>query len=236
MSPRKAFVLAAGLGTRLRPYTADSPKPLLEIAGRSLLDRTLDHLEAAGVSDVTLNLHYMADRVKDHLQSRSSPALHFSVEDKVLGTGGGIKRALSHFGDGPFYVLSGDGLWCDGPEKPALQRMAEAWDPEEMDILLLLQPVDTMVLTGSAGDYDLTADGRIARSRNQKGAYMFTSIRINAPGVFDNTPEGEFSYLDLMDRAETQGRLFGLVHDGDWHHISTPQDLEAVNAIFSVKK
>lgn len=231
----KAFILGAGLGTRMRPLTETLPKPLMDVAGRSLVERTLDQLEAAGVTDTVINTHYLADKLTDRLKTRTRPTLHFSYEETLLDTGGGIKKALSCF-DEEFFVLSGDGLWTDGPDKPALTRMAEVWDPGIMDIVLLLQSVAAMHLTRGVGDYDIDETGRAVRSKDQSGAYMFTSMRINHPRIFDSTPEGAFSYLELMDRAEQQGRLYALVHDGEWHHISTPDDLAAVNATYQKRK
>ena len=232
MMPEKAFILAAGYGKRLRPYTDHCPKPMVQVAGRSLIDRTLDHLQKAGVRDVTVNAHYMSDVLIDHLQQRKSPSLRFSREEELLDTGGGIKKALKNFGPEPFFVLSGDGLWENAPGQSTLQQMATAWNAAHMDILILLQPVSSMKLTGGAGDYDIDAQGRARRSADKTGAYMFTSMRINTPEIFKATPDAAFSYLELLDRAEEKGRLYGLVHAGNWHHISTPEDLESVNAAY----
>jgi len=236
MIPDKAFILAAGLGTRMRPLTDERPKPLVQVAGRSLIDHALDHLIEAGISDVTINLHYMAEMLQQHLQHRASPQMHFSMEKELLDTGGGIKKTLEHFGGEAFYVLSGDALWSNGPAGNALERLSQAWDPARMDILVLLRDINAMKLTSGIGDYHLEEDGRAVRSYERQGRYMFTSIRINAPGIFDMSPDGAFSYLDLMDAAQKKGRLFGLVHDGDWHHISTPDDLRAVNEDFGQQK
>lgn len=226
----KAFILGAGLGTRMRPLTDNMPKPLLEVAGRNMLDRALDQLKEAGVCDVTINTHYLADQIEAQVTSRDDLKIRISHEPELLNTGGGIKNALPHFGGDDFYVLSGDSLWIDGPGQSALSRLADVWDPAKMDILMLLQPVKNMILTKGVGDYHLNADGRAARALDQGGDYMFTSIRINKASIFDDSPDGAFSYLDLMDKAQQDGRLYGLVHDSDWHHISTPPDLEAVNA------
>lgn len=233
MMPLRAFILAAGYGKRLAPYTDTRPKPLAMVAGQSLIERTLNQLDQAGVRQVVINTHYLADMVTAHLRSRRSPAMAFSHEETLLDTGGGIRKMVKHFGEQPFFVLSGDGLWKDDPQAPALQALAEAWDPAVMDILILLQPVSSMKLTEGVGDYDIDENGRASRADDQSGAYMFTSMRINAPGIFEGTPEGApFSYLDLLDTAQQKGRLFGVVHKGDWHHISTPADLEAVKAAF----
>lgn len=232
MIPHKAFILAAGKGTRMRPLTDTYPKPMVVVAGRSLIDRTFDSLVREDVTDITVNLHHLGDVLKNHLTARRDVRIRFSEESQLLDTGGGIKKALADFGDQPFFVISGDSLWTDGPGEPALRRLAAAWDAEKMDILLLVQPVNTMVLTKGVGDYDIMPDGQAVRSLGQTGTYMFTSIRINSPRIFESTPDNAFSYLDLMDRAQAAGRLYALVHDGDWHHISTPQDLAAVNAAF----
>jgi len=231
MKPEKAFILAAGLGTRMQPLTHECPKPLLRLAGRPLIDHALDRLEEAGVAEVIINLHHKAEMLRDHLQHRPKPRVRFSHEETLLDTGGGIKKTLDYFGQQAFYVVSGDALWSDGPGGGALERLGRAWDPERMDILILLQDIRSMKLTKGVGDYHLEPDGRAVRSYERQGTHMFTSIRINSPAIFDISPQGAFSYLDLLDRAQKKGRLFGLVHDGDWHHVSTPQDLEAVNAV-----
>ncbi len=236
MIPDKAFVLAAGKGSRLRPYTDQCPKPMVEIAGRTLVDRTLDHLAADGITDITVNLHYMGDMLEEHLKKRDDVSVRFSREEELLDTGGGIKKELEYFGSEPFLITSSDGLWSNGPGDSALQRLAEAWNPAQMDILILLQSTQSMKLTKGAGDYHLEPDGRAVRSYEREGAYMFTSIRINKPEIFNISPQGAFSYLELLDRAQRRGRLFGLVHDGDWHHISTPEDLDAVKVAFEEKK
>lgn len=226
--PNYAFILAAGKGTRLRPYTDDRPKPLVPVNGRAILDYTLDKLEEAGVNDVTINLYYLGDRIEKHLESRSKPAITFSKETELLDTGGGVKKALGNMKGENFYLINGDALWVDGKD-PALDKLAKMWDPDTMDILLLLQPVSGMTLTKGVGDYDLDNDGKAVRAKNKDGAYMFGGIRITKSDIFKNTPEDAFSFLDLMDAAQEKGRLYGMVHDGQWHHISTPKDLENVN-------
>lgn len=232
----KAFILAAGLGTRMRPFTDQIPKPLVEIQGVSLLGRTLNHLQQAGVKDVVINTHHLAQQIPDHLAGRSAPRLSFSHEPQLLDTAGGIQKMLQHFGDDPFYVLSGDGLWTDNPDAPALRSLNAAWDPTTMDILILLQPVSTMKLTPGVGDYIIEKDGRARRSLDKKGTHMFTSMRINHPRIFEDLTPGPSSYLPLLDAAEKAGRLFAIEHQGQWHHISTPQDVAVVDAAFSKDK
>lgn len=228
----KAFVLGAGLGTRMRPVTNTIPKPLVQVQGRSLLDRTYDHLKDHGVHTIVVNTHHLPDKMTEAVRARADIKSLISYEPELLDTGGGIKKALDHFDGEPFFVLSGDGLWTDGSSGRALERMNRLWDPEIMDILILLQPLETFNLTTGVGDYDLGHDGRARRSLNRSGTHMFTSMRINHPRIFQGAPEGAFSYLNLLDAAERTGRLYGLIHDGQWHHISTVQDLENVNGNF----
>ncbi len=236
MNPEKAFILAAGLGTRLRPYTNDCPKPMVEVAGESLIQRIIKQLDNNGITDITVNLHYMADMLEQHLHHITSPHIHTIKEPQLLNTGGGIKAAIDTFEDTPFYVINGDSFCIDAPQKTALTRLSEYWDEDKMDILLLLQPVSSMSRTTGIGDYHLNTDRTCTRAPDKNGGYMFSSIRLNHPRIFKNTPNDAFSYLDLMDKAQEQGRLYGLVHDGEWHHISTGTDLENVNAQFSNKK
>jgi MurNAc alpha-1-phosphate uridylyltransferase len=225
-----AFILCAGHGTRLRPYTNDRPKPMVEICGKSLIHHALDHLKDHGVKDVGVNLHYMAKHLESHLQDISTPQIHISHEAELLNTGGGLKKGLALLSDDPCFVLSGDAFWSNNSQKTALQQLEDFWNSENMDILMLLQPVSSMDLTHGVGDYALDDAGHCTRSMDQTGKHMFTSLRIIHPRIFENTSDDAFSFLELMDSAEKAGRLYGVVHDGDWHHISTPKDLEAVNA------
>jgi MurNAc alpha-1-phosphate uridylyltransferase len=237
--PDKAFILAAGLGTRMRPLTDSIPKPLAQVGGRTLLTRTIHQLQQTGVKKIVINTHHMAQQITDHLKDQPGPEIVLSHEPILLDTAGGIKNALQHFDGEPFFVLSGDGLWTDAAGTPALPALAAKWDPAKMDILILLQPVSTMKLTHGVGDYDILPDGRstfpIVRSHGQTGTHMFTSMRINHPRIFDGVPDGASSYLPLLDKAEKAGRLYAIEHKGDWHHISTPADLQAVNEAFASK-
>lgn len=213
----------------MKPLTNEKPKPMVELNGRPLIDYTLDALVREGVGDVTVNLHYYGNILENHLLKRSDIRFNFSKEPALLDTGGGIRKAARMLGDDPFYVLSGDSFWTEGSGKTALQRLADAWDPDKMDILILLQKTSDMVLTQGVGDYDLDKDGRVVRSEKKSGEYMFTSIRIMKPEVLRGSPEGPFSYLDILDKAEAEGKLYGIVHEGKWHHISTPGDLQRVD-------
>ncbi|MDH5721784.1 MAG: nucleotidyltransferase family protein [Alphaproteobacteria bacterium] len=237
--PEKAFILGAGFGTRLRPYTNDRPKPMVEINGRSLITRIMDKLTEAGVKDAYVNTHYLADVLADHLKSYEKQhdiSIHLSHEPDILDTGGGIKNILSEFRDKPFYVIAGDSLWTDG-DVPALTRLAQNWDSTKMDILTLMQPLKEMVLTKGIGDYSFKDERHVKRSLDKSGTHMWTNIRINDPSLFEKyEPEiqknQKFSILPLLDACEKAGRLCALEHDADWHHISTPDDLEAVNTAF----
>ena len=168
--------------------------------------------------------------MEEHLGHRISPEIKISHEDVLLNTGGGLKNALANFNERDFFVVNGDAFFEPMYEKSALKHLEEEWNPEIMDILILLEPVSRMHLTKGIGDYDLDQDSRAVRSKDQSGKFMFTSLRINTPKIFEKAPDGAFSYLDLLDEAERKGRLFGLVHDGNWHHISTPDDVSAVTA------
>lgn len=233
IKPDKAFILAAGKGTRLRPVTDSIPKPMVDIAGKSIIKRTLEKLADESVGTVVVNLHYLSDTLQKHLTDIKSPHIVFSHESDLLETGGGLKNAIHHFNAAPFFIINGDALWDDGADGTALSSLSAAWDDDQMDLLLLLQPTKSMDVAAAVGDYHLNADGSARRSRDKTGDYMFTGLRIAHPRLFENTPDGPFSFLDLMDRAEQSGRLFAIPHTGNWYHISTPEDLKFVNELFS---
>lgn len=228
-NPDKAFILAAGKGTRLRPWTDTMPKPMVPVGGVPIIGHTLQKLEEAGVTDVMVNLHHLAPVLEEYLEKIQRPRIHLSHEEVLLETGGGVQKILPFFDGDPFYMINGDALWSQNGV-PALSRLAQAFDPGKMDILLLLQPVGQMTLTGGVGDYDLSPDGRAIRRADKGGSHMFAGVRVTVPQIFDRPPGLAYSFLELMDRAQAQGRLYGLVHDGNWHHISTPDDLDRVNA------
>lgn len=234
MAPNHAFILAAGFGKRLRPYTENMPKPMVAVDGKPMIDHAIDGLQGIGVNSCVINTHYKADVLEDHLAGRDD--ILISHEPEILDTGGGLKNGLKLWGENvpkDFFVLSGDSVWENAPSQNTLEALSKAWDAEKMDILMLLQPVETMLLTKGVGDYDIDEQGRAVRSLNQSGKYMFTSIRINSTHIFEGAPDSPFSYLELMDKAQEQGRLYGLIHKGIWHHISTPQDLETVNESYA---
>jgi len=229
--PNKAFVMAAGFGTRMRPLTLSVPKPLVEINSRTLLDYILDHLNASGVRDVVVNAHYLADKICAYASARADMNVGVSVEDEILDTGGGLFKVIDQFDGEPFIVINGDSFWVNSAhdfQSDLITNMSDAWDDEEMDILIALQPVSSMELTQGVGDYFIESDGRARRALDKNGTHMFTSVRINHPRIFDGAPSGAFSYLQLLDQAQQAGRLYAYEHKGDWHHISTPEDLNRV--------
>lgn len=231
-----AMILAAGKGTRLHPYTDHTPKPMVEIAGRSIIKRTIDKLKRAGIKRVIVNTHHLAEKLEQHLKDICDITVIFSREDVLLETGGGVKRALPHLGSDPFYLINGDALWEEDENVPALGRLATAWNDASMDCLLLLQPLSSMTLTHGVGDYSLLPDGRAQREKGQQGSHMFAGVRIVHPRVFKDSPDTAFSFLKLMDKAESNNRLYAIAHSGAWFHISTAQDLECVDAAYRINE
>lgn len=229
-APTRGMVLAAGLGLRMRPLTDNCPKPLIPVAGRSMLDRALDHLAAAGVTACVVNSHYLAPMIAAHLarrraENRDRMVLELSHEPQILDTGGGVAQALPVFGTQPFYVANGDVLWRDGAQ-PSLAKLAAAWDDAEMDALLLVHPIANAIGYDGAGDFFLDADGRLRRRGDAAQApFVFTGVQILHPRLFVAAPAGAFSLNRLYDSAARAGRLFGLAHDGEWYHIGTPDGL-----------
>lgn len=229
--PETAMVLAAGLGVRMRPLTAHRPKPLIEVAGRTMIDRALDRIAAAGIKRVVVNIHYLADMLRDHLAARTDLDIALSDEsDLLLETGGGIAKALPQLGDKPFLAVNADTVWIDAWDD-TLQRLAASWDDGKMDALLLMQPTIQAVGYDGRGDYQLGPDGRLERRPEvQVAPYVFTGVQMLHPRLFAECPEGPFSMNVLYDKAEEEGRLFGLRHQGDWLHIGTATGLAEAEA------
>lgn len=229
-APRQAMVLAAGLGVRMRPITLSLPKPLIEIGGRSMLDRALDDLEAAGMSSVVVNVHHLASLIEAHLLGRARPAIRISHEVTLLETGGGVTQALPLLGPEPFFVVNGDVLWRNGPV-PSLRQLADAWEPARMDALLLLHPTATARGYDGPGDFFLLNDQRLERRGTRPSApVLFAGLQILHPRLFNDAPEGAFSLNLLYDRAIAAGRLFGVMHAGGWCHVGTPEDIAPAEA------
>ncbi len=227
-APRSAMVLAAGLGTRLRPITDRIPKPLVSVGGQALLDHVLDRLREAGVEQITVNVHYKAEMIIHHLEGRQ-PRVEISVEDELLETGGGTLKALPSLGEF-FYVVNSDVFWLDG-KVHALRRLADAWDPERLDALLLLQRTTSAIGYDGPGDFIVDALGRVRRRREREVApHLFAGVQILNRRLFAGQKPVRFSLNPLWDRAIAAGRLAGIVHDGEWYHIGTPEGLAATEA------
>lgn len=226
-----AMVLAAGFGTRMRHLTQNRPKPLIEVAGKAMIDRALDHLAVAGVADAVVNLHYFGDQIREHLSKRDDIGLQFSVEHpEVLETGGGILQALPMLGPRPFLVMNSDAIWA-GPN-PILP-LCNAWDPETMDALLLCVPKAQAKGYSRAGDFFL--EGRRLRRRNEAAAapYVYTGVQIIKPECFEGLAPGKFSLNVVWNRLIAEGRgIHGLVYDGAWCDVGTPEGIaEAEEAL-----
>jgi len=218
------IILAAGIGQRMRPLTNDIPKPMVQVTGRPIIDYALDMYAKHGLKRVVVNTHYKADVLASYLKQNTYPfEIIISHEPVLLDTGGGIKQALKHLGTtNPVFVLSGDSILVDG-----LRELEAAWS-NDADILLSLQPLASMQLTPAVGDYTIK-NGKPLRTPSHTGEYMWNSARIIAPKIFDGTPDTPFSFLPLMDAAQAANRLAALVHQGIWHHLTTPADVESVN-------
>jgi MurNAc alpha-1-phosphate uridylyltransferase len=225
------MLLAAGLGTRMRPLTASTAKPLLPLGGRPLLDHALDRLAAAGVERVAVNAHWQAEQLAAHLAARpGAPRTVLCREPALLDTGGGVLAALDVLGSDPFFVVNGDSFWLDGPT-PALDRLAEAWDTAQADAVLLVhRTFQTQAETGP-GDFALDKWGLVRRRGDREIVpYIYAGIQLVAPSLLEGAPCGRFSMNLLWDRAIAAGRLHAVVHDGLWFHLSTPADLAAAES------
>ncbi len=227
--PKTAMVLAAGLGTRMRPITDTLPKPLLEIGGRTLLDHAIDRLALVGVERIVVNVHYKADQVVARLAGRRQPRIEISHEEQLLETGGGVRRALPLLGEW-FFVVNADILWLDGKDY-APSRLAAACDPDRMDAVLLFQRTTAAVGYEGSGDYFLDPLG-VPRRRGEReiAPFLFAGIQLLHRRLFDGVTEQRFSLNRLYDSADAAGRLHAIVHDAEWYHVGTPEGLAATRA------
>ena len=225
--PAKAMVFAAGFGKRMRPLTDHLPKPLVTVAGKPLIDHALDRFAIAGVDTAIVNVHYLADQIEAHLASRKSPRILVSDErEKLLDQGGGIAKVLPLLGQDPFFLSNTDAFFVEGPADN-LRALAAAWDPERMDILLLVAAVAASIGIDSPGDFNMAADGRLTRRPERKIApFVYTGIGIVKPGLFKEETRDVFPLAPFFFAAAGKGRLFGQRLDGHWFHVGTPQAIE----------
>lgn len=233
---KSAMVMAAGLGTRMRPLTNDRPKPLVEVGGKPLIQFTLDKLREAGVHNIVVNIHYLPEMMEDYLASEAADFdLHISDErDLLLETGGGLVKAFPHLPDDPFYCINSDNIWTDD-NVPSLVKMAEMWDGEQMDALLLLVPIDRAFNHRGKGDFFLDEAGRLNRRGQADNApFVYSGIQLISHNLLRDPPAGPFSTNILWDRARAEGRLFGCMHEGDWFDIGHPAAITATEEILKI--
>jgi len=229
-----AMLMAAGLGKRMRPLTATRPKPLIRVAGQALLDHALDKVEAAGIRRSVVNVHYLADSIEAHLKARASTTgSDYLISDeraKLLETGGGLVKALPLLGDEPILCVNADVIWVDGPVS-AITALAQRWDPEVMDVLLLLIPFSRANGYPGRGDFHMDAQGRISRRKPGRVApFVYCSVQIISPKLIADPPADVFSSNVFWDRAIAAGRAYGLSHTGLWFDVGTPQAIPLVEA------
>jgi MurNAc alpha-1-phosphate uridylyltransferase len=229
--PRAAMVMAAGLGTRMRPYNGQIPKPLVTVGGKALIDHVLDRLAEAGVMRAVVNVHHLADQIERHLVGRKTPQIVISDERaQLLGSAGGPINAMPQLGGGPFFMVNSDTIWIDGV-RSNLKRLAASLDPARMDGLLLMAPTATATGYSGRGDFSMAADGRLKR-RGERDVvpFVYAGAAILTPAFFAGVGPGPSSMSPLFDRAVESGRLHGLRLDGIWMHVGTPDAVAAAEA------
>lgn len=217
---RKAMILAAGLGKRMRPLTDTLPKPLISVAGKTMLQRAFEHLHDVGIFHIVVNTYYLGPLIEQSVPSNTL----ISREDVLLETGGGIQKALPLLGKEAFFTINGDGIWSDSK---SLLEMDKVWDDSKMDALLLLIPRERAHGYRGSGDFFLSSEGTLRRpEKGEEAPFVYIGIQLVSPRLFEDAPEGAFSLNILWDQAMEKGRLYGHIHKGDYFHISTPEELE----------
>ena len=228
--PKIAMVLAGGRGVRMRPITNTIPKPLVKIAGRTLLDRGLDTLAAAGVEKAVVNVHHFPEQIVAHVASRSRPRVAISDESAgLLDSAGGIVKALPKLGREPFYILNADTFWIDSGEQNLI-RLALAWDAAKMDILLMLADLDSATGHSGGTDFLVAADGALSRAHNDPAGLIYAGAAIVNPVILSAAPEGPLSLNRYFDEAIAKGRLFGMRMRGSWITVGTPDAIPLAEA------
>ncbi|MDR3521474.1 MAG: nucleotidyltransferase family protein [Acidocella sp.] len=236
MRPDTAVILSAGLGTRMRPLTLTTPKPLLHLAGRPILAHALDRLRATGVQKIVVNAHYLADQIGAFLADQ--PDVVLNREPQLLDTGGAIMamQAKHLLPDEPFYVVNGDAFWVDGPTD-TLARLANAFDAKQLDAMLLLARTAGAMAETGLGDFLWPRGGNLKRREERDVApYLYAGVQIVSPTLFAEAPPAPFSMNVLWDQALATGRLGAIVHDGVWFHLSTPEDLAHADAVLEARE
>ncbi len=230
----RAMIMAAGLGTRMRPLTNDLPKPLVKVQGKALIDHVVDRLVEAGVTMIVVNVHYRAEMLEAHLAKRKDVEIRISDERaQLLDSGGGVYGALHHFEGEPFFHVNSDTVWIDGAGR-ALERLKARWDPAGMDALMLLAPTVHTVCYEGGGDFLMDAEGRLSRvPEHHVAPFVWMSVEILHPRLFDSASGGKFSINPLWDAAIANGRLYGIRLDGVWMHIDRPEAVAASEAFLA---
>lgn len=234
--PQKAMVLAAGLGKRMRPITETLPKPLVRVAGKTLIDWALDTLESAGVGTAVVNVHYLADQMESHLATRLRPQIVISDErDGLMDSAGGVIKALPELGEAPFFIVNADTFWLDHGTSN-LERLALAWNGETMDILLMV--ADFEQATGHSGSVDflMDAEGRLTRARKGDAGVIYAGAIILDPRIFAGTGSEPQSLNAYFDAAAAKGRLFGMRMGGDWITVGTPDAIAPAEAVVAKRR
>lgn len=234
--PEKAMVFAAGLGTRMRPLTITTPKPLVKVHGKFLLDYSIDLFKNSGIKKFVINTHYLADQVEKHIKNLKGIEVKISHEKELLETGGGVKKVLSEFGKESFFTLNSDVIVVD-PQNKMLKKMADFFDPEKMDALLLLNPVKSSIGYEGFGDFDLASDFQLINPGVKSKKYVFTGLQILNPAIFNNSPSGAFS-LNVFFKNSTLvdgriHRIYGIVNEGGWLHIGTVEGIKLAERYLS---
>jgi MurNAc alpha-1-phosphate uridylyltransferase len=232
--PDTAMVFAAGLGTRMRPISDTIPKPLVKVAGKALIDHCLDLFQKAGLKRAIVNVHYLADQIEAHLKTRQAPDIVISDERaKLLDQGGGIKKALPLFDAHPFYICNTDAFWIEGPVSN-IARLAEFWDPQRMDALLLVAATASSVGVDWQGDFHMDGQGHLKkRAVGETADFVYSGVGILKPDLFEGDMRDVFKLAPFFFDAAKNGRLFGQVLDGQWLHVGTPAAIAEAEAALS---
>ena len=236
---RQAFILGAGMGSRMAPLTDTIPKPLVPLAGKPLIDHVIDGLAAVGVQKFIVNVHYRADQLEAHLKARKN--LNITISDErgeLLDTGGGLKRASRYLENEPFFIHNSDSVWLEGAnqQKPNLQRMVETFDPDKMQSLMLLADRHNALGYNGKGDFLMKENNRLQRRGKTEVDYVFAGVSIAAPRLLDNAPDGPFSLNLLWNNGLSQGAVYGIAHQGRWMHVGTIEALKEAEKCMSAQK